>query len=182
MTKLKKFIKLRLKYWNKVCIWLLSHHGVRRQIQYGCSKLILITFSCGYHIKRQLTYRVFIKYCVFSLKCCDFSELCQFYCGAGVWPAIVYTHRHRGETERGQSPEYILKSSKNTIFNEHPVPYLIRGSNQTNEKANTYISIITYADDIHLCYACIISKRCQLPNLWKCQKHTWTIHKRFENI
>ena len=26
------------------------------------------------------------------------------------------------ETERGQSPEYILKSSeKNTIFNEHPV-------------------------------------------------------------
>ena len=48
--------------------------------------------------------------------------LCKFCCNAGVWPAIVYTHWHRGEIERGQSLEYILKSSKNTIFNEHPVP------------------------------------------------------------
>ena len=47
---------------------------------------------------------------------------CQFCCSAGVWPAIVYTQTDtEGETERGQSPEYILKSSKNTIFNEHPV-------------------------------------------------------------
>ena len=31
-------------------------------------------------------------------------------------------------TERGQSPEYILKvSKKNTIFNEHPVPNLAEG-------------------------------------------------------
>ena len=38
-------------------------------------------------------YRVFIKYCVFSLKFCDFSELCQFCCRAGVLPAwCVYTH------------------------------------------------------------------------------------------
>ena len=58
-------------------------------------------------------YRVFIKYCVFSLKCCDFSELCQFCCSAGVLPAwCVYTHWHWGKTERGQSPGYILKSSK----------------------------------------------------------------------
>ena len=57
----------------------------------------------------------------FSLKCCDFSELCKFCCSAGVWPAIVYTHWHRGETERGQSPKYILNLRKNTIFNEHPV-------------------------------------------------------------
>ena len=57
----------------------------------------------------------------FSLKCWDFSELCKFCCSTGVWPAIVYTYWHRGETERGQSPEYILKSSKKTIFNEHPV-------------------------------------------------------------
>ena len=28
-------------------------------------------------------YRVFIKYCV-SLKCCNFSELCQCCCSAGV--------------------------------------------------------------------------------------------------
>ena len=32
----------------------------------------------------QLRYRVFIKYCVFSLKFCDCSELCQFCCSAGV--------------------------------------------------------------------------------------------------
>ena len=32
-------------------------------------------------------YRVFIKNCVFSLKCCDFSELCQFCCSAGFLPA-----------------------------------------------------------------------------------------------
>ena len=40
------------------------------------------------------SYRVFIKYCVFSFKCCDFSELCHFFCSAGVLPAImssVYT-------------------------------------------------------------------------------------------
>ena len=38
-------------------------------------------------------YRVFIKYCVFSFKCCDFSELCQFCCSAGFLPAwCVYTH------------------------------------------------------------------------------------------
>ena len=48
----------------------------------------------------------------FSLKCCDFSVLCPFCCIAGDWPVIVYTHWHRGETERGQSPEYIFKSSK----------------------------------------------------------------------
>ena len=27
----------------------------------------------------RFSYRVFIKNCVFSLKFCDFSELCQFY-------------------------------------------------------------------------------------------------------
>ena len=37
-------------------------------------------------------YRVFIKYCVFSLKFCAFSELCQFCCSAGFLPAwCVYT-------------------------------------------------------------------------------------------
>ena len=58
----------------------------------------------------------------FSFKCCDFSERSAcFFCSAGVWPAIVYTHRHLGETERDQCLEYISKSLKSTIFNEHPV-------------------------------------------------------------
>ena len=39
------------------------------------------------------TYRVFIKYCVFSIKCWNFSELCQFCCSAGVLPAIWRSKR-----------------------------------------------------------------------------------------
>ena len=41
----------------------------------------------------HITYRVFIKYYVFSLKFCDSSELCQLCCSACVLPAcFVYTH------------------------------------------------------------------------------------------
>ena len=70
----------------------------------------------------KISYRVLIKYCVFSLKFCDFSDLCQFYCSAGVLPAwCVYTHWHRGKTEKDQSPEYSKIFGKNTIFNKHPV-------------------------------------------------------------
>ena len=54
-----------------------------------------------------LRYRVFIKY---------FLNSASSAASAGVWPAIVYTHWHRGETEKGQSPEYILKSSKKTQY------------------------------------------------------------------
>ena len=47
-----------------------------------------------------LKNRVFIKYCLFYLKFCDFSELCQFCCSDGFLPAWwVYTHWHRGNTE-----------------------------------------------------------------------------------
>ena len=72
---------------------------------------------------KRCLYRVFIKYCVFTFKYCDFSELCQFCCSAGVLPAWrVYTHWHQGKTEKDQSPEYSKIFGKNTIFNEHPVP------------------------------------------------------------
>ena len=73
----------------------------------------LFSFMSGQVIKH--TYRVFIKYCVFSLKFCDFSELCQFCCSACVLPAWL------GKTEKGQGPEYFKILRKNTIFNEHPV-------------------------------------------------------------
>ena len=60
-----------------------------------------------FKIGKYVMYRVFINYCVFSLKFCDFSDLCQFYCSAGVVPACcVYTHWHRGKTEKGKSLEY----------------------------------------------------------------------------
>jgi len=59
-------------------------------------------------------YRVFIKYCVFSLKFCYFSELCQFCCSAGVLPAwCVYTHT---DNERKQSPEYFKIFQKNPQY------------------------------------------------------------------
>ena len=64
--------------------------------------------AAGATVTWDRTYRVFIKYCVFSLKFCDFSELCQFCCSAGflhVW--FVYTHWHWRKTEKGQNPEYI---------------------------------------------------------------------------
>ena len=55
----------------------------------------------------DLWYRVFIKFCVYSLKFCDFSELCQFCCSVGVLSAwCVYTHWHQGKTEKDQSPEH----------------------------------------------------------------------------
>ena len=53
----------------------------------------------------------------FFLKILWFSELCQFCCGAGVLPAwCVYTHRHRGKTEKGQSAEYFFKNRKKTQY------------------------------------------------------------------
>ena len=70
----------------------------------------------SHKIYKLMIYRVFIKYCVFPLKCCDFSELCQFFCSAGVLPANIW------KSESNQSSEYIFKFSKKTTkFNEHPV-------------------------------------------------------------
>ena len=60
-------------------------------------------------------YRVFIHYCVFSLKFRNFSELFQLCCSASVLPAwCVYTHWHQGKQRKA-------RVRKNTIFNEHPV-------------------------------------------------------------
>ena len=81
-------------------------------------KLVIKMIISRIYIKLKLTrelaqkiellmYRVFIKYCVFSLKCWDFSELYQICCSTGVLPAwCVYTHQHRGKTGKGQSLEY----------------------------------------------------------------------------
>ena len=69
---------------------------------------------------------MFIKYCVFSLKFCDFSELCQFCCSAGVLPAGVCTHTDtKGKQGKARVRKILKSSEKNTIFNEHPVAKLI---------------------------------------------------------
>ena len=74
---------------------------------------------------------MFIKYCVFSLICSYFSELCQAFGGdqcANLGVRRTNTDTTEGNTAyrpihthcwQDQSPEYIFKSAKNTIFNEH---------------------------------------------------------------
>ena len=62
---------------------------------WSCAGMEGFPLGCRWDILHAayLQYRVFIKYCVFSLKFCDFSELCQFCCSASVLPAwCVYTH------------------------------------------------------------------------------------------
>ena len=56
-----------------------------------------------------IVYRVFIKYCVFSLKFCDFFNSVSS-AAALVFYLQLCTQRWKNET--GQSPEYILKFSK----------------------------------------------------------------------
>ena len=85
-------------------------------------KYFLCVFGWHYLHNQSFLYRAFIKYLFFSLKCCDFPELCQFCCSAGFLPVwCVYTHWRRRKTEKGQSPEYFKIFGKNTILNEHPV-------------------------------------------------------------
>ena len=41
----------------------------------SCLKFIMTIYDLIVEVRNEV-YRVFIKYCVFSLKCCDFLELC----------------------------------------------------------------------------------------------------------
>ena len=81
---------------------------------------------------------MFIKYCVFSLKVFDFSELCQF-CGSA---ALVFylpdmcTHTDTEEKQRKARVRNIFKNSgKKTIFNEHPVIHFIRDMDKQKHSA-----------------------------------------------
>ena len=72
----RQFIKMEVKRWKGM-------FNNKTKIQKVSQKIF----------RTLLNYRVFIKICVFSLKFCDFSELCQFCCSAGFLPAwCVYTH------------------------------------------------------------------------------------------
>ena len=112
-----------LLFWLKLCtpnsmtdLVILAGSCLQADVQH----LARVQFTPVLLMLYLARYRVFINYCVFSF--CDFSELCQFSCSAGFLSAwCVYTHWHRGKTEKG--PEYFKKLGKNKIFNEHPVPY-----------------------------------------------------------
>ena len=99
-------------------------HEIHFFISLSCHCNELIEEVCDEHreSRSRKIYRVFIKYCVFSLKFCDFSELCQFCCSACVLPAwCVYTHW----TPRENRVRNILKSLEktqylmNTLYNRH---------------------------------------------------------------
>ena len=66
----------------------------------------------------------------FFLKYCDFSELCQFCCSAGVLPAwCVCKHTYtEGKQRKARVRNILISSEKNTIFNEHPVVYFSNNS------------------------------------------------------
>ena len=53
------------------------------------SPFLYVEFNLYVSIKQICMYRLFIKYCVFSIKFCDFSELCQFCCSAGVLLFVI---------------------------------------------------------------------------------------------
>ena len=61
---------------------------------------------------------MFIKYCVFSLKCCDFLNSASSAAALVFYLPGMCTHT---DTEGKQSQEYFKIFGKNTIFNEHPV-------------------------------------------------------------
>ena len=67
------------------------------------------------YIMMWARYRVFIKYCVFSFKFCDFLNSASSAAALVFYLPGVCTHT---DIERKQSPENLRK---NTIFNEHPV-------------------------------------------------------------
>ena len=64
---------------------------------------------------------MFLKYCVFSLRFYDFLNSASSAAALVFYLPGVCTHRHRGKTEKGQSPDYFKVFEKNTMFNEHPV-------------------------------------------------------------
>ena len=102
----RKFLSAQEKNSLVPCLSFSLSLGAK-EFTWGAKKIYV-----QYVIRYESSYRVFIKYCVFSWKCCDFCELCQFYCSAGVLPAwYVYTRWHRGKTESG-----VLIYSKKTQY------------------------------------------------------------------
>ena len=65
-------------------------------------------------------YRVFIKYCVFSLKFWIFLNSASSAASAG-FPCICTHTDIEGEQRKARVRNILKSSGKNTIFNEHPV-------------------------------------------------------------
>ena len=71
----------------------------------------------------------------------------------------VYTHWHKGKTEKGQSPEYSKIFGKNTIFDEHPVCHVFYSINVTN-------SVCTTSNQQQYTVRAVITKECMIV-VWK---------------
>ena len=133
-------------------------------------------------------YRLFIKYCVFSLKFCDFSELCQFCCRADVLPAwCVYTHWNQGKTEKGKSSEYFKIFQKtqylmNTLYNVH-VTHIFPHSVRKSSSLLMSITPLTFSSKLHYLnviptmvistyiYVLLPVECTKIDNIWITPKH-----------
>ena len=106
---------------NTICsdsdwwFWERKEKAVKLCVANAMFTLIFLFRNYKYVEGKTIRYRVFLKYCVFSLKCCDFSELCQFCCSAGVLHTClvcVHTLTPRENRERPRVRN-VLESSEN---------------------------------------------------------------------
>ena len=104
-------------------------------------------------------YRVFIKYCVFHSIFLNFLNSASSAAALVFYLPGVCTHTDTGGK---QSPENILKSSKNNIFNEHPV-----------------LCIRPKVDTMYTAWIRISTGRVLLHALSSLPKTSWSI---FENL
>ena len=109
-----KYASICMTLWvHYITCLLYTFHSevVGIKLRIGCV-LLICAFMCISMCQKIYIYRVFIKYCVFSLKGCNFLNSASSAAALVFYLPLSGPSTHRGKTERGQSPEYILKFSK----------------------------------------------------------------------
>ena len=86
-------------------------------------------------------YRAFIKYCVFFLKCCDFSELCQFCCSAGVPCSHRSIYLIYLSVTLDAEPGTVLVNMKGEVV---LIPREVPGHNNNNFLTTSIVFLITH--------------------------------------
>ena len=82
-------------------------------------------FLPEYTVFLQIKLIIKLSSIVFFLKCCDFSELCQFCC-SGVFQCWCSTCHLEVQALSPEFGIYFKIFKKSTILNEHPVAYIPR--------------------------------------------------------
>ena len=83
---------------------------------YICISIYMFSFSIYSHLSIHLSfYKVFIKYCVFSLKCCDFLNSASSAAALVFYLPGVCTHIDtEGKQRKTRAVRNILKSLEKT--------------------------------------------------------------------